>query len=711
DPLAQMDAQTRKRGTLDAIKRILLRESLNQPLMVIFEDLHWIDEGTQAFLNLLADSIGTAKILLLVNYRPEYSHHWNSKTYYTQLRLDPLGRESAEEMLSSLIGDGKDLIPLKRLIIEKTDGNPFFIEETVLVLFDEGALVRDGTVKLTCSMNRLKIPPTVEAILTSRIDRLPPKEKDLLQTLAVIGREFPVSLIRAVSDADDLEAMLEHLQLAEFIYEQPAVGDTGYIFKHALTQEVTYNSILIDRRKQIHERAGAAIEALFANQLDDHLGELARHYGRSANSSKAVTYLRRAAGQAWQRSAVREAFSYLETARQVAAALPDDAERDRKELAIQRGLMGMSGPLRGYGSKERLDASLRARELCRRLGDETRLAWILGNLGDVYINTQQYKSTRQMIQELTELASRTGDPRALEHMAYANAHLCWRIGNYSESCSSSEEVLAHYVELSGEEVDEVLVNAVWAQALFLCFSLTVLGHIDRAREVGRELSGWSAKWPNHRFLEGGVILASMYPNLLLRDVTKAEAAAKRLKEIDQEVDRTTFEWACECHGWAIAAHGRLSEGVAEINSVDQSGLGLEPDTFHCFVMADSYLRGELASEALRWAQRGLATADKVGERQMEAELWRLSGEASLLQDEGNSSEAERSFRSAIEAARRQSARLFELRATTSLAHLLDKQGKRAEARAMLARIYDWFTEGFDTADLKDAKALLDELNA
>ena len=145
DPLAQMDGKVKKRRTLEAIKRILLRESLNQPLIVIFEDLHWIDEETQELLNLLADSIGTAKILLLVNYRPEYSHQWNSKTYYTQLRLDPLGRESAEEMLAALLGDGAELTPLKRLIIEKTEGNPFFMEETVQVLFDEGALVRNGS--------------------------------------------------------------------------------------------------------------------------------------------------------------------------------------------------------------------------------------------------------------------------------------------------------------------------------------------------------------------------------------------------------------------------------------------------------------------------------------------------------------------------------------------------------------------------------------
>jgi class 3 adenylate cyclase len=294
DPLAQMDGQLKKRRTLEAIKRILLRESLNQPLMAIFEDLHWIDEATQEFLNLLADSIGTAKILLLVNYRPEYSHQWGSKTYYTQLRLDPLGQESAEEMLNTLLsipvarsvtgegkrrdapraGEGADLIPLKRLIIEKTEGNPFFMEETVQVLLDEGALVREGTaVRLTRPLGELKIPPTVQGILAARIDRLPADAKEVLQTLAVIGREFPLSLIRALvpKSDDELNRILNDLQLGEFIYEQPAVGDTEYVFKHALTQEVAYNSVLIERRQHLHERTGAALEALYTNSIEEHL--------------------------------------------------------------------------------------------------------------------------------------------------------------------------------------------------------------------------------------------------------------------------------------------------------------------------------------------------------------------------------------------------------------------------------------------------------
>jgi len=173
DPLAQMDGQIKKRRTLEAIKRILLRESLNQPLMVMFEDLHWIDEQTQEFLNLLADSLANAKLLLLVNYRPEYSHQWGSRTYYTQLRLDPLGTESADEMLSALLGDSPDLAPLKKLIIERTEGNPFFMEEMYQSMLEDGVIARNGAVTLVKPLQSVRIPTTVQGVLAARIDRLP----------------------------------------------------------------------------------------------------------------------------------------------------------------------------------------------------------------------------------------------------------------------------------------------------------------------------------------------------------------------------------------------------------------------------------------------------------------------------------------------------------------------------------------------------------
>jgi class 3 adenylate cyclase len=362
---AEMHGQVRKRRTLEAIKRILLRESLNQPLIVIFEDLHWIDEQTQELLNLLADSIATAKILVLVNYRPEYSHQWGSKTYYTQLRLDPLGRESAQEMLSAMLGNGAELEPLKRLIIEKTEGTPFFMEETVQVLLDEGALVRNGAMKLTRPLAELKIPPTVQAILAARIDRLPPAAKDLLQILAVIGKEFPLYLVRAVVGVDrnrrfhpsaaaagdrtqdgaaeaQLDAILADLQLHEFIYEQPAQGDVEYTFKHALTQEVAYNSVLIERRRVLHERAARAIEELFGSQLDNRLSELARHYSRSGNVAKAVEYLERAGELAMKRSGSKsEAAAHLSAALDLVRTLPHDQVREQREARLLMALRAL----------------------------------------------------------------------------------------------------------------------------------------------------------------------------------------------------------------------------------------------------------------------------------------------------------------------------------------------------------------------------------
>jgi predicted ATPase len=275
DPVAVMDPQLRSRRTHEALKRIVLRESINQPLIVIFEDLHWIDERTQDFLNLLADSIGTAKILLLVNYRPEYSHRWSGKTYYMQLRLDPL--KSAEEILSALLGDLAELVPLKRRIIQTTEGNPFFLEEMVQELFEEGILHRNGVVKVTRSLSQVHVPRTVQGILASRIDRLPQSEKEFLQTVAVLGREFSLSLARQVTSKtdDELERTMANLQLREFIYEQPAFSEIEYTFKHALTQEVAYNSVLNERRRILHEHAGVAIEHLFSGRLEEHVDELA----------------------------------------------------------------------------------------------------------------------------------------------------------------------------------------------------------------------------------------------------------------------------------------------------------------------------------------------------------------------------------------------------------------------------------------------------
>ena len=327
DPLARIDPETRRRRTLDAIKRLLLRESLNQPLIVIFEDLHWLDDGSRALLNLLADSIGTARVLMLVNYRPEFTHNWGNKTYYTQLRLDPLGAESGEEMLKALLDDGRELAPLKRVIIEKTEGNPFFMEEIVQALFEQGALLRNGSIKLAKSLSTIQIPSTVQAVLASRIDRLPPDQKDLLQTLAVIGKEFPFRLVREVSGKadDELQRLLSELQMAEFIYEQPAVSDVAYVFKHALSQQVASGSSLLERRRVLHERVARVLEAQFPEMVETQPELIAHHYTEAGLGAEAIPYWQRAGERALQRWANVEAINHLKKGLELLGSVADSA--------------------------------------------------------------------------------------------------------------------------------------------------------------------------------------------------------------------------------------------------------------------------------------------------------------------------------------------------------------------------------------------------
>jgi predicted ATPase len=411
DPLAQMDPQVKRRRTLDAIKRIVLRESLKQPIVVIFEDLHWIDGETQGLLDLLADGIANSRTLLLVNYRPEYRHEWGNKSYYTQLRLDPLGRESAAEMLSTLLGDGVELNPLKRLIVERTEGNPFFIEEMVQALFDEGALVRNGSVKVARSLSQLRLPPTVQGILASRIDRLSREHKELIQTLAVMGRESPLAVIRQVASPADgeVEPLLSALQAGEFIYEQPAASEVEYVFKHALTQEVAYNSLLIERRKLLHERAGAAIEALYAGRIDDHLSALARHYRRSANTAKALEYLQRAGGQAIQRYSHVEAIELFTTALELLRILPETPERLGRELALRLGLGAALIAIKGWAAPEVGEAFARGRELCRQIGETPHLFQALAGLFGYYATRGEVEPTLELAKQLLSIAERAED--------------------------------------------------------------------------------------------------------------------------------------------------------------------------------------------------------------------------------------------------------------------------------------------------------------
>jgi class 3 adenylate cyclase/tetratricopeptide (TPR) repeat protein len=713
DPLTQIDGQVKKRRTLDAIKRILLRESLNQPLMVIFEDLHWIDDETQELLNLLADSIGTAKLLLLVNYRPEYSHQWNSKTYYTQLRLDPLGKESAAEMLAALLGDGTDLLPLKRLIIERTEGTPFFMEEIVQALFEDGVLVRNGVVKLAKSMSAVKVPATVQAVLAARIDRLPAEEKELLQTLAVLGREFPLGLVRhvTVKPDDELERMLARLQAGEFIYEQPALGELEYVFKHALTQEVAYNALLVDRRKLLHERAGLALESMFADQLEDHLDELARHYSRSENAAKAVDFLGRAGLAAAQQAAHSEAIGCFTRALELLQQLPDGGSRDRQELELQMALSESSFVAIGLRAFEREPALVRARELSERLGDNLRLMEALLALAHLRFNQRDFGTARELAERVLVMSKEANAPAILAGTHSVLGLVRFATGDFAATRQHCERAVELFAITSPREggglFAQIAPNLLLAVVIFLGYPAKALSRAGEQLAAARRSSD-----PSSLVF---ALLGDGLNHVWLRDTPMAGMVAQRGEEMlyiaTEHAIPLFLILAAFLRGWVMVTAGRAEEGIAEMRRSisDPMIAGATLRAQLLTVLAETCGKNGRVEEGLELVAIGLATAEQTGMTVAEAELHRIKGDLLIATCAGSLAEGERCLRTAIEVSRRQCARLFELRATVSLARLLRQQENTVEARTMLADIYNWFTEGFDTADLQDARILLDEL--
>jgi class 3 adenylate cyclase/tetratricopeptide (TPR) repeat protein len=712
DPFAQMDAQVRRRRTQDAVKRIFLRESLNQPLMLIFEDLHWIDEETQAFLNLLADGIANAPALLLVNYRPEYSHSWSSKTYYTQLRLDPLNKKSANDMLSALLGDAAELAPLKRLIIEKTQGNPLFMEEIFQAMIEDGSLQRNGTVKLIRPIEQLRLPPTLQGILAGRIDHLPPEEKELLQTLAVIGTEFPLTLVQAVvpRPPEAIDSLLSRLQTSEFIYEQPAAGDIEYTFKHALTHDVAYNSLLTERRRLLHERIARVIEALHHERLEDHYVELAHHYRSSNNTAKAVEYLHLAGEQALDRGAYAQAVANVEPALKLIERLPEEVERLRAELGV-RLMEGRTVPvLRGVSSAERLQNSERVCELSEQLGDTSALIRGLFNMGMVYVHRREARRAQAIASRCLKLAEQNQDQEALLSVYYLEACCAQSSGDLLQASSRFTDLMKRLVsppQRAGAGISPI--DPFAATPIMSAVVQHSLGRPDEALKLTHEALR-RARQLKHPYTLVMVIRVATQ----LRHQRREDKAAQQLAEeafalSEEHGFREQNAFGRPFRGWPVSGFNQAEQMIAELEPL----VALAPSPTQREVLgmlAQLYMRFGHADRALTVLDEDIARSERSGAHFYEPEIHRLKGEAIMMRDSSETAEAEKCFRKGIELARGQSAKWLELRASVSLARLFDRSGRRAEARAMLTDIYGWFTEGFDTADLKDAKKLLDELS-
>src|SRR5262245_9656165 len=374
-----LDPPRRRQRTLEAVKRLLLRESHVQPLLIVFEDLHWIDEETQAVLDNLVDSLGSARVLLLVNYRPEYEHRWASRTMYSQLRLDSLGAESAAELLAALLGPNPALAPLLQMLVKR--GNPFFLEETVRTLVETGALAGErGAYRLIRPVDALQIPATVQAILAARIDRLSARDKRLLQAASVVGKDVAFALLHAIAELPDeeLRRSLAQLQAAEFLYEARLFPDLEHTFKHALTHEVAYGSVLQDRRRALHARIVDAIERLHDTRLDEHVEALAHHAFLGEVWDKAVRYLRQAGARAASRSASREAVTHLERALAALRRFPDSSGVTATDIDVRLELRNALLPL---GDNRAMLAHLHsAAEFATAIGDDRRLGWALAYL-------------------------------------------------------------------------------------------------------------------------------------------------------------------------------------------------------------------------------------------------------------------------------------------------------------------------------------------
>ena len=713
--LALEPAQRLRRAT-ESVKRVLLRESQVQPLLLLFEDLHWIDSETQAVLDSLAESLGSASVLLAVNYRPEYRHGWGSKTYYRQLRVDPLPPESADTLLQALLGIDPSTAPLVPLLIARTEGNPLFLEESVRTLVETGALAgQPGGYRLVRPADSIQMPATVQAILAARIDRLRPDLKRLLQAAAVVGKDVPVTLLAAVAEMPDdaLHAALAELQAAELLYETRLFPDLEYTFKHALTHEVAYTSVLQERRRALHATILATLERLHAGRLDEHAEVLAHHAERAAIPDRAIRYLREAGARAIARSANREAIDVLERALDLLGALPPTPETLSETLdvriALGAPLLAVHGPPSPF-----VEASYQAAlELVERLDDARRRFPVLWGLWYVRFTRAEYAPAVVAGERLLETARRGHDDLQLLEAHHALWPTFVSMGEVHRAMPHLERGIALYdrerhapfASLYGGHDPGTCCR------YFLALSQWGLGYPERALTTAREAAR----------------LAETLGHAMTSTMTLAFVASILFLCGDRP---GTLDAGERCQA-IIDAHG-FGARAADVTVLLHAAAAVRPDE----AALDEFRRRRAAAAAQMWRSsrlvmsectvawlygeadapaQGLTVLAALGDPDSlgfyASEVHRLEGELRRRLAPQAFDEAAKCFERALHLARHRELRSLELRAATSLARLWRDQGRDDDARRTLAPVYGWFTEGFDTQDLRAARTLLDELGA
>jgi class 3 adenylate cyclase/tetratricopeptide (TPR) repeat protein len=703
-PFRSLDPPSRRQRLLQALKRVLLRESQVQPLLLVFEDLHWIDTETQALLDSLVESLPTARLLLLVNYRPEYQHSWGGKTYYTQLRLDPLPPASADELLQALLGDDPSLAPLKQLLIARTEGNPFFLEESVRTLEETGVLVGERSAsRLAQALPTIQVPATVQAVLAARMDRLPPEDKRLLQTAAVIGTEVPLSLLQAIAELPEevLHRGLAHLQAAEFLYETRLFPEPEYTFKHALPHEVAYNSLLLERRRGLHARLVEAIEALASDRMGEQVERLAHHALRGEVWGKAVPYCQQAGVRANDRAAFHEAVAAFEQALQALAHLPE--HDDTRRLAVDLRL-AVEPPLVALGEYGRCLVLLgEAEALARALDDRARLVLVLALMARVLGITGDHDGAIAAGRRALDLATGLGDS-ALQRQASHNLGMVYHvIGDFGRAA----ELLRRNVETADREFGTSDTDLRSRSQAWLTRTLGALGAFAEGRRHG----------------EDALRLASLASRGYAPIIARACLGSLHLAEGDLEHAIRVLEQGlalCRASGnwnWlrsivadlgsAYALHGRLEEGRALLEeAISESA---RTGTSHAYPVARLSEVCRLAGrgeEAWQHARKALDLARQHKERGNEALALYQLGAVQAHADPPDVVQAEACYQQALTLAEELGMRPLQAHCHHGLGRLYHQTGRVEPARVALSAAIGLYRAMDMTLWLPQAEAAL-----
>ncbi|MFN0316263.1 MAG: ATP-binding protein [Burkholderiales bacterium] len=683
-----LEPPQRRQRTLDAIKRLFLREAQVQPLMLVFEDLHWVDAETQALLDSLVDSVASVRMLLLVNYRPEYRHRWGSKTFYSQIRLDTLPAESAEELLAAMLGPDPGLEPLVRMLAKQ--GNPFFLEETVRSLLETGALAGErGAYRLVRPVETLKVPAKVQTVLAARIDRLPPEEKRLLQAASAIGKDVPYALLAAIAEPELLQQGLAHLQEAEFVYETQIFPDLEYTFKHALTHEVTYGSLLQERRRQLHAQIVDAIERLYEDRMSEYEERLAHHALRGQLWEKAIKHCRQAGQRALDRSAAQEGLAHFEHARTALGELPETRERTEQMTDLCFEQRSALHPLGEFARQA--EVLKEARALAEQLGDQRRLGWVYAYQANPYDSLGQHAMAIDTAERARVIAEAIGD---LGLRVVANHYLgqgFLHAGKLRLAAGPLRDMIAAVEGTrAGERFGLATVPASSARFL-LAWVLADLGEFGEALAVGEEALQ-AAQASGHAHSEVWARWSLGYIHLRRGEFVEATRVLEPGPALCRGMGfRLALPFVTVSLGLAYTGLGRAVDALPLIGEAAEGYAALGDFLRSLFItlLAAASLKLGRVSEAREQAERAVTLARARQERGWEAWALKALGEAHA-QEPGEAEEAGKAYRQALEIAIELGMRPLAAHCHFGLGTLHASLGKTQEAQQEISLASDLY---------------------